>query len=58
MSPSGNQKRKKKEAKQKAVVGQRNPHKNQTPNFDCTTVNHARKLPRKPMDLLLVDDVQ
>lgn len=57
MSPSGNQKRKKTQNKDQWLA--REIHiKNWTLDFDCTTVNHARKLPRKTLDLLFIDVFQ
>lgn len=54
MSPSGNQKRKIRGKTKTSGWPEKIHTKNWKPNFDCTTVNHARKLPRKPVDLLLV----
>lgn len=57
MGPSGNQKRKKRQNKDQWLA--REIHiKHRAPNFDCTIVNHARKLPRKSVDLLLFDVFQ
>lgn len=52
------QSEKKKEALQDQWLAREIHIKNWAPNFDCTTVSHARKLSMKPVDLAIIDVFQ